>query len=150
MINSLSFLFHGNVFFFFEDQCARNRIFDWQSFFTHLKMSSHCLQAFTVPFFFFFLRFLNFGCTGSFLQHMDGLSLIATSRGYTLLKCMGLSLHLLLQSIGSRLQQLWHTGLVARTHVGSSWTRDQICVPCIGRQILNHQTTRESPVLHSF
>ena len=33
-------------------------------------------------------------------------------------------------------------------HVGSSWTRDPIRVPYIGRQILNHWTTRE--VLFSF
>ena len=31
-------------------------------------------------------------------------------------------------------------------HVGSSQTRAQICVPCIGRWILNHCTTREVPV----
>ena len=37
-------------------------------------------------------------------------------------------------------------GLVAPRHVGSSWTRDQIRVLCIGRQILNHCTTREVPV----
>ena len=29
----------------------------------------------------------------------------------------------------------------------SSLTRDQTCVPCIGRQILNHCTTREVPAL---
>jgi len=29
--------------------------------------------------------------------------------------------------------------------VGSSWTRDQTCVPCIERQILNYWTTREVP-----
>ena len=38
---------------------------------------------------------------------------------------------------------LWCTGLAAPRHVGSSWTRVQTCVPCIGRQILNHWTTRE-------
>ena len=52
-----------------------------------------------------------------------------------------------------RLQQLWHvdsracavwcTGLVALRHMESSWTRDQMHVPCIGRQILYHWTTRE-------
>ena len=36
-------------------------------------------------------------------------------------------------------------GLVAPRHMGSSWTRDQTYVPCIGRQILNHCTTREVP-----
>ena len=42
-------------------------------------------------------------------------------------------------------QQLWPTGLAAPQHVGSSWTRDQTCVPCTGRRILNHCTTREVP-----
>ena len=46
---------------------------------------------------------------------------------------------------------LWGTGavvvvqaLVAAWHVASSRTRDQTCVPGIGRQILNHWTTREA------
>ena len=29
----------------------------------------------------------------------------------------------------------------------SSWTEDGGCVPCVGRQILNHWTTREVPKL---
>ena len=36
-------------------------------------------------------------------------------------------------------------GLAAPQHVGSSRTRAQTYVPCIGRQILNHCTTREAP-----
>ena len=48
---------------------------------------------------------------------------------------------------GSRVQvqQLWLMGLVAPRHVGSSRTRAQTRVPCIGRWILNHSTTREVP-----
>ena len=42
-----------------------------------------------------------------------------------------------LSSCGSR-------GLVAPGHVGSSQTRAQTHVPCIGRQILNHCATREA------
>ena len=96
------------------------------------------------------------------------LSLAVTSRGYSLLRCAGSSLSWLLlwQSTGSRhtgfsscgkraqqlwfagsrvqAQQLWRTGLVALWHVGSSWTRAQTCVPCIGRQILIHCATREA------
>ena len=34
-------------------------------------------------------------------------------------------------------------GLVASQYMGASWIRDQTRVPCIGRQILNHWTTRE-------
>ena len=53
-------------------------------------------------------------------------------------------------SCGTRAQQLWHTSsrMQAPRHVGSSWTRAQTCVRCIGRRILNHCTTREAPVPH--
>ena len=44
------------------------------------------------------------------------------------------------------LSNSWHTGLVACWHVGSSQTRGRTCVPCIGRWVLNHRTTREVPV----
>ena len=33
-------------------------------------------------------------------------------------------------------QYLWRMDLVAPSYMGSSWTRDQICVCCIGRRIL--------------
>ena len=55
---------------------------------------------------------------------------------------------LLFQSKGSRAQQLLHVGLVALRHVESSQTRGQTRVPSIGRQILNHWTTREVPNIH--
>ena len=95
------------------------------------------------------------------------LSLVAVSRGYSQSQCAGFSLWclLLLRSTGSRCaslsscgtwaqqlwltdsraqaQQLWHMGLVAPWHVGSSQTRAQTRVPCIGRWILNHCATRE-------
>ena len=45
-------------------------------------------------------------------------------------------------------QQLWLTGPVPPRHVGSSQTRARTRVPCIGRWILNHCTTRE--VLGNF
>ncbi|KAI4586238.1 hypothetical protein MJG53_004025 [Ovis ammon polii x Ovis aries] len=66
---------------------------------------------------------------------------------YSLLRCGGFSLRwlLLLQSTGSRGldQQLWDTGLVALRHVESSCIRDQTCVPCTGRWISIHWTTRK-------
>ena len=52
--------------------------------------------------------------------------------------------------MGSRareLQQLQHTGLAAPLHVQASQTRDSIHVPCIGRQILSHWTTRGVPFI---
>ena len=59
----------------------------------------------------------------------------------------------LLQSTSSRanrLQQPWCTGLAALWDVGSSRTRDRTCVPCTGRRILNHWTTREDCMLCFF
>ena len=41
-------------------------------------------------------------------------------------------------------------GLVAPHHVGSSRIRDRTRVPCIGRWILNHCTTREVPGSESY
>ena len=41
-------------------------------------------------------------------------------------------------------------GLAAPWYVGSSQTRDRTCVPCVGRHILNHWTTREAPLVHLF
>ena len=94
------------------------------------------------------------------------LSLI-TVAGATLLWCSGFSLQrlVLLRStgcgartslvaacglsscgswaLGRRGSVVWLTGLVAPWHVGSSWTRDQTCVFLIGKQTLNHWTTRE-------
>ena len=47
------------------------------------------------------------------------------------------------QALGSQLQYLQCTGLVAPRHLGSSWARVQTQVPCIGRQIPIHCTTKE-------
>ena len=48
------------------------------------------------------------------------------------------------QAPDAQAQQLWLTGLVAPRHAGSSQTRARTCVPCIGRQTLNHCATREA------
>ena len=45
---------------------------------------------------------------------------------------------------------MWRTGLVVPQRVGSSQTRARTRVPCIGRQILNHCTTREVPRIAFF
>ena len=74
------------------------------------------------------------GCVGSSLL----------CGGYSLVGVHGL---LIAVSIGSEVgaQSLWHMGLVSPWHVKSSWTRNQTRVPHIGRQILNHWTTRRTP-----
>ena len=78
-------------------------------------------------FFFFKIYVFIFGCSGSSL--LGRLSLVAVSRGYSLLPYVGFSLRLLLLwSTSSRgagfgssspwAQKLWHTGSVALRHVG--------------------------------
>ena len=71
------------------------------------------------------------------------LSLIAVSQGYSSLQCVGCSLQwfLLLQSTSSG-----HLGFISCVprYVETSWTRDQIQAPCVGRQILYHWATREA------
>ena len=54
------------------------------------------------------------------------------------------------QAPDAQAQQLWLTGPIAPRHVGSSQTRARTCVPCIGRQILNHCATREAQELDSY
>ena len=121
--------------------------------------------------FFFFYKFMYLFIFYFWLRWVfvavHGLSLVVASGGYSLLQCAGFSLRwlLLLRSMGSRhvgfsscgtraqqlwlagsraqAQQLWHTGLVAPRHVGSSRTRAQTRVPCTGRRILNLCATRE-------
>ena len=52
-----------------------------------------------------------------------------------------------LQLSGSRAWALWlwRMGFVALQHVESSQMSDQTRVPCTGRWILNHWTTRQVP-----
>ena len=105
--------------------------------------------------------FFFFSCrTG--LRCFFGLSLVAVSRGYSSLRCLGFSccgaqvlgvLALViaahrLSSCGSWalepwIQKLWCTSLFAPWHMESSQTRDRTHIPCIGRQILIHCATRE-------
>ena len=54
------------------------------------------------------------------------------------------SRHARCSSCSSWAQQLWCIGFAAPWHVGSSQTRDETCVPCIGRWILNHWAIREA------
>ena len=105
-------------------------------------------------FFFFFLIYLFiFGCVGSSFL----------CEGFLQLRQVGATLHCGAQASHYRVlcccraqapdvqaQQLWLTGLVVPRHVGSSQTRARTRVPCIGRQILNHCTTREALCLVSF
>ena len=142
--------------------------FIYQFYFFPVSYSFSVLFFFLSRFLKTFYLFIYFWLCWVFIAAC-GLSLVAASGGYSSLWCMGFSFWwlLLLWSTGSRhmgfsscgtwaqqlwltgsrvqAQQLWCTGLVAPWHVGSSRTRAQTCVPCIGRQILNHCTTRKVP-----
>ena len=96
----------------------------------------------------FFLNYLFiYGCVGSSFLYEGFLQLrragATLHRGawashYRGLSCCGA------QAPDAQAQQLWLTGLVAPRHVGSSQTRAQTRVPCIGRQTLNHCAIREA------
>ena len=106
---------------------------------------------------FFFLNFcfylFIYGCIGS-LFLCEG-SLPPRQVGATPHRGARASHHRGLSCCGAQApdvqaQQLWLTGLVALRHMGSSQTRARTCVPCIGRQILNHCATREAPNLKFY
>ena len=95
----------------------------------------------------FIYLFIIFGCVGSsflcegFPQlRRAGAALHRGARAshYRGLSCCGA------QAPDSQAQQLWLTDSVSPRHVGSSQTRARTRVPCIGRRILNHCTTREA------
>ena len=105
------------------------------------------LLVHALSFFFLFL----FGCTGlrccaQAFSHCGewGLLFVAVARLLIVVasRCGA-------QALGMQaLAIVMHGGLVALWHVVSSQTRDRARVPCIGRRVLHHWTTRE--VLHSL
>lgn len=90
--------------------------------------------------FLFYFRdvFMNFGCAGCSL-------LWAFSRGVHVL-LTGVASVAKLQVQALRLQEVQPLGPRAQAPqpVGSSQTGDGTCVPCTGRQVCNHWTTREA------
>ena len=66
------------------------------------------------------------------------------SSGYSLVVVLGLLSAVASLVVEHGLQYFWNTDLVALWYVESSRTRDRTHVPCIGRQILIHGTTREA------
>ena len=107
-----------------------------------------CLLKNIYLFIYLFLAALGIGfCSQDFTSCSDGdYSLIVVHR--LLIEVVSLFVENRLQ--GARAQQLWHIGFVAMWHVESSWTRDQTCVPCIAKKILNHWTTREASTLNFY
>ena len=103
------------------------------------------IYLFVCLFIYLFLAVLGLHCS-AWASHCGGFSCCrARALGaqasvvvvHGLSSCGSWALEHRLSSCGTRAVVPWH--------VGSSWTRDRICVPCIGRQILNHGATREVP-----
>ena len=88
-----------------------------------------------------------FGCPGSSL--LCGLPLVAASRGCSLVAGHGFLIavtsHCRAQALGCKGSVVVVHGFSCPAAWAYSQTRDQTHVPCIGRQILNHWTTREVP-----
>ena len=96
-----------------------------------------------------FLQLRRAGATlpcGAWASHCGGVSLLCStaSRRTGFSSCGMQAQQLWLVGSRAQAQQLWCTGLVAPQHVESSQTRARTHVPCIGRRILNHCTTREA------
>ena len=117
----------------------------------NILVASEFLDFFFFFFFFFFTYlFIYFWLCWVFVS-VPGLSPVVVSGAHSSSRCVGLSLSrpLPLWSTGSR-----RAGSVVVAHCLSCSTACGIfpekgsnpCVPCIGRQILNHCTTREAPL----
>ena len=107
-----------------------------------VRLERHWLCS-SAAFFFF-----SFGCTGSLLCRCALCS--CTERWATLGCGVGASHRSGFSgcSTWAREHRLTSCGAwlsCSPQHRGSSQIRDQTCVPCIGRQILNHWTTRKVP-----
>ena len=141
----------------FKDFCSH--IFEFQflvlyflsivsfSYFMGAISSLFSLKILGVVFFFFLIYLFIFGCVGSSFLCKGFLQLWRA--GATLHRGARASHHRGLsccraQAPDVQAQQLWLTGPAAPRHVGSSQTRARTRVPCIGRQTLNHCTTREA------
>ena len=94
------------------------------------------------------------GCTGSFLLPIGTSAFSCCSeQGLLFVVVRGLLIVVASLVAGHRLQmhglqELQHPGSTAEASVALqlvefSWTRDQTCIPCIGRRIPIHCTTKE-------
>ena len=110
----------NHVIFFFKDECDLIYLFIYLYLFLTVLGLRFCARAFS-----------SCGERGPlFIEVRKPLTIAASLVAEHRLQTCG--------------EQLWLTGLVALRHVGSSQTRAQTRVPCIGRQILNHCATREA------
>ena len=120
---------------------------DFLLIFFHCSWSAPCPFFYSI-FFFFWQVLKNYFWLHWVFVASRGLSIASVSGSYPSLTSMVFRAQALghtdLSSCGTWAQRLWRMGFVALQHVGSSWIRDGTGVPCIGRQILYHGTTREA------
>ena len=106
-----------------------------------------------ILFFFKLINLFIYGCAGSQFLCEGPLQLrragATPHRCARASHCCGLS-RCGAQAPDAQAQQLWLTGPIAPRHVGSSRTRARTHVPCIGRQTLNHCSTREAHIFFFF
>ena len=118
------------------------------------------IYSLNIPYFKFIYLFIYLWLRWVFVA-ARGLSLVAASGGYSPLQCAGFSLQwlLLLRSTGFRcagfsscgsraLERRLSSCSVQASLLHSMWALPrpglEPCVPCTGRRILNHCTTREA------
>jgi len=90
--------------------------------------------------FLFFLAALDLHCCSQAFSSCGKWGLLSRC-GTRVSHCSGFSCCRI--QVQGHVGSVWNTGLVALRHMGSSRSRDQTCVPCIGRWIVNHWTTKE-------
>ena len=94
-------------------------------------------------FFDLFIYSFIFGCTGSLLLHRHfsscGEQGLLSSCGARASRCRGFFC-CRAQTLGHKGSVLWHTGLVAPWHVGSSWTRDRTLSSAVAGRFFTTET----------
>ena len=112
---------------------TKNLLYNW------LKVHFLAVQSF---FFFFLILFIYCWLLWAFVALVSGV--------VALQLLIAVSSHWRAWAHSKQAQELWHTCSVVPRQVESSQTRDQSHVPCIGRWILNHRTTREVQIFIWF
>jgi len=108
--------------------------------------NSFLIRKLVIDFFNIIFKYLFiFGCSGSLLLR-EGFLLVAMRGAFSLVVVCGLLIAVASLVADHGLQSAWASVVVvsvdALGHVESSQARDRTHVPCIGRQIPNHWTTR--------
>ena len=113
-----------------------------QTWLKRLSMHAHVCIYIHIYIFYFWLCWIFSAAQGRLFLYCGEQGLLFIAVWLLLLWSTGFRAH--------RLQQLWHTGLVALWLVGSSRIKDRTRVSYMGKWILYHWATREAPADCSF